>query len=124
MHAYGCDAVLEEKCILIQGKSVDEWDGVDFPKAEGWRHRRLDVRAFRAKIEVLSPTSASTSLVANVDPKAPLPKAMVNFVVSDCSPHCALPIAIRLNPHVERMADSTRSHNPCRQSRISAKRVL
>lgn len=86
MHAYGCDAVLEEKCILIQGKSVDEWDGVDLPKAEGWRHGRLDVRAFRAKIEVLSPTSASTSIVANIDPKAPLPKTLVNFTVSGHSP--------------------------------------
>lgn len=86
LNAYGCDAVLEEQCILIQGKSVDKWDGVEFPKSEGWRHGRLDVRAFKAKIDVLSPTSASTSIVANIDPKTPLPKALVNFTVSDRPP--------------------------------------
>lgn len=74
--------MLEEKCILIQGRSVEEWDGVNVPKVEGWRNGRLDVKAFRAKIEVLSPTSSSTSIVANVDPKTPLPKAVVNFAVS------------------------------------------
>lgn len=82
LHAYGCDAVLEERCILIQGRSIDEWEDVDFPEAQGWRHGRLDVRAFRAKIEVLSPTSASTSIVVNINPKILLPRTMVNFVVS------------------------------------------
>lgn len=81
LHAYGCDAVLEENCILIQGRSVEQWEGVDVPKAQGWRHGRLDVRAFKAKIEILSPTSASTSIMANVDPRAPLPKSLINFVV-------------------------------------------
>lgn len=41
----------------------------------------MDVRAFKAKIELLSPTSARTSVVANIDPKAPVPQAVVNFVV-------------------------------------------
>lgn len=82
LHAYGCDAVLEESCILIQGRSVDQWEGVDLPKIRSWRHGRLIVRAFRAKIEVLSPTSASTSIVVNIDPKTPLPRAVINFLVS------------------------------------------
>lgn len=42
----------------------------------------MDVRAFKVKIEVLSPTSASTSIVSNIDPKAPLPRPLVNFFVS------------------------------------------
>lgn len=82
LHAYGCDSVLEDNCILIQGRSVDRWEGVDFPEVKGWRHGRMDIRAFRAKIEVLSPTSACTSIVTNIDPKAPLPRTMVNFMVS------------------------------------------
>ncbi|CAM9200624.1 unnamed protein product [Ectocarpus fasciculatus] len=82
LHAYGCDSVLETGCILIQGRSVEEVpEGVEVPQVKGWRHARMDVRAFRAKIEVLSPTSARTSIVANVDPKAPVPQSVVNFVV-------------------------------------------
>lgn len=84
MHAYGCDSVLEDNCILIQGRSVDSWEGVEVPEVKGWRHARMDIRAFRAKFEVLSPTSACTSIVTNVDLKAPLPQAVVNFLVS-CS---------------------------------------
>lgn len=45
----------------------------------------MDVRAFKAKIEVLSPTSARTSIVANIDPKAPVPQAVVNYVVRSLS---------------------------------------
>lgn len=85
LHAYGCDSVLEDNCILIQGRSVesvDQWEEVHIPEVKRWRHDRMDVRAFRAKIEILSPTSACTSIVANVDPKAPLPRSVVNFVVS------------------------------------------
>ena len=84
LHAYGCDSVLEDNCILIQGRSVDQSEEVQIPEVKRWGHGRMDVRAFRAKIEVLSPTSACTSIVANVDPKAPVPRAVVNFVVSRC----------------------------------------
>ncbi|CAN0045210.1 unnamed protein product [Scytosiphon promiscuus] len=82
LHAYGCDSVLETGCILIQGRSVEQVpEGVEVPAIKGWRRGRMDVRAFKAKIEVLSPTSARTSVVANIDPKAPVPQAVVNFVV-------------------------------------------
>lgn len=82
LHAYGCDAVSESNCILIQGRSVNRWEGVTIPEVSGWSHARMDVRAFKVKIEVLSPTSASTSIVSNIDPKAPLPRPLVNFFVS------------------------------------------
>lgn len=73
---------MEKSCILIQGRSVEEVpEGVEVPEVKGWRNGRMDVKAFRAKIEVLSPTSARTSIVANVDPKAPVPQTLVNFVV-------------------------------------------
>ena len=82
LHAYGCDSVMEDSCILIQGRSVEEVpEGVEVPEFKGWRNGRMDVKAFKAKIEVLSPTSARTSIVANVDPKAPVPQPVVNFVV-------------------------------------------
>lgn len=74
--------MLEDSCILIQGRSVEEVpEGVEVPEVKGWRNGRMDVKAFKAKIEVLSPTSARTSIVANVDPKAPVPQTVVNFVV-------------------------------------------
>lgn len=82
LHAYGCDSVLENNCILIQGQSVGGWEGVDIPEVTGWKHARMEVRAFRAKIEVISPTSASTSVVVNIDPKSPLPRSVVNYLVS------------------------------------------
>lgn len=82
MHAYGCDSVLEDNCVLLQGRSVDRWEGVEIPEVKGWRHARMDIRAFKAKFEVLSPTSACTSIVTNVDLKAPLPRSVVNFLVS------------------------------------------
>eukprot|EP00903_Cladosiphon_okamuranus_P008725 g8357.t1 len=82
LHAYGCDSVMEDSCILIQGQSVEEVpEGVEVPEFKGWRNGRMDVKAFKAKIEILSPTSARTSIVANVDPNAPVPQALVNFVV-------------------------------------------
>ncbi len=82
LHAYGCDSVLENSCILIQGRSVEEVpEGVEVPETKGWGSGRMDVRAFKAKIEVLSPTSARTSIVANIDPNAPVPQSVVNFVV-------------------------------------------
>lgn len=82
LHAYGCDSVLEDSCILIQGRSVEDVpEGVEVPEVKGWRNGRMDIKAFRAKIEVLSPTSARTSIVANIDPKMPVPQTVVNFVV-------------------------------------------
>lgn len=84
LHAYGCDSVMEDSCILIQGRSVEEVpEGVEVPEFKGWRNGRMDVKAFKAKIEILSPTSARTSIVANIDPKAPVPQAVVNFVVRE-----------------------------------------
>ena len=82
LHVYGCDAVSEAGCILIQGRSVDDWEGVTIPQIKGWGHARMDVRALKVKIEVLSPTSACTSIMANIDPKAPLPRPLVNIFVS------------------------------------------
>ncbi|CAM9107328.1 unnamed protein product [Discosporangium mesarthrocarpum] len=81
MHVYACDCVLEENCILIQGQSVEEWEGVDFPETKGWNHARMSVPGFKARIEILTPTSASTSIVANLDPKAPLPQSAINFIM-------------------------------------------
>lgn len=67
---------------MIQGRSVEEVpEGVEVPEVKGWGSGRMDVRAFKAKIEVLSPTSARTSIVANIDPNAPVPQSVVNFVV-------------------------------------------
>ncbi|CAM9124452.1 unnamed protein product [Choristocarpus tenellus] len=81
MHVYACDCVLEDNCVLIQGRSVEKWPGVEFPETKGWTHARMSVPGFKARIEILSPTSASTSIVANIDPKAPLPQSVINYVM-------------------------------------------
>eukprot|EP00953_Heterococcus_sp_UTEX-ZZ885_P004233 2784-Heterococcus_DN1.PRE.7 len=82
IHAYACDCIMEDKCILIQGKSVDSWPGIEFPEMKkGWLRDRMVIHGFKARIEVLSPTSASTSMVANVDPRAPLPQSVLNLIM-------------------------------------------
>ncbi|CAN0196100.1 unnamed protein product, partial [Phaeothamnion confervicola] len=81
LHAYACDCLLEDSCILIQGRSVGAWPGVELPETKGWFADRMDIHAFRARIELLSPTRASTSLQANIDPKAPVPQALIDFLM-------------------------------------------
>lgn len=91
---------MEDSCVLIQGRSVEEVpEGVEVPELKGWRNGRMDVKAFRAKIEVLSPTSARTSIVANVDPKAPVPQTMVNFVVREPFPAPEQPLKIGVHKY-------------------------
>jgi hypothetical protein len=82
LHAYACDATLEDDCILIQARSVQEWAGVDLPKEKDTSfHKRMTVHGFKARIDIMSPTSVSTSLVANVDPNMPLPQWLIDFVM-------------------------------------------
>ena len=80
IHAFGIDASYEFGCVLILGDSVDSWVGVDFPpKPTTINSDRMLVRGFQAMIKPLSKTSGTVSIVANIDPKCPLPQSLINF---------------------------------------------
>jgi hypothetical protein len=43
----------------------------------------MEVSSFKCLVDVLSPTTAKTIIVAQIDPKVPLPKQLVNFVMKN-----------------------------------------
>ncbi|DAZ99580.1 TPA: hypothetical protein N0F65_001408 [Lagenidium giganteum] len=82
IHAFGINACYEHRCILLLGGSTDQANlppGVTVPKLKGWNSDRMEIRGFRALIEPLSPTKARKCIVANIDPKCPIPKSLLNF---------------------------------------------
>lgn len=78
--ALGCDCMREDGSIIIVAASVDEFPGADIPPAPTRiGSARMLLRSFQAKVDVLSPTSARTRLVANIDPKLALPQWLIDF---------------------------------------------
>ena len=56
-------------------------DNAPWRKPSGWFTDRMVVRSFRSIINVLSPSTAKTVIVAHVDPKVALPQSLLNFVM-------------------------------------------
>eukprot|EP01039_Chlorochromonas_danica_P001567 gene1567-1712_t len=84
MNAYGADCLTEHGKLLIIGKSIDNYPEKEVPfRTPGWFHDRMEVKQFRAITEVLTPTSAKTVIVADVNPRCPLPQALLNFVIKN-----------------------------------------
>jgi hypothetical protein len=70
VHAFGVDCLREFGCIVLIGKSVQEWPGVEMPfKPAGLLHQQMSIEDYTAIINVTSPTSAQTRLLFTVDPK-------------------------------------------------------
>lgn len=85
MRVYGADCLVERGKLIILGKSIETYPGektVPF-KACGWFHNRMVVEEFRCIVDVLTPTSAKTTIIAEVNPHAPLPQAMLNFFIKN-----------------------------------------
>ncbi|CAM9638887.1 unnamed protein product [Chrysoparadoxa australica] len=81
VRAYACDC-LESSCLLLQGKSVEQCEGIDIPEVKAtWTHNRMNLRGFNCRIDILSPTSANTSIVANIDLKVRIPESLLNFAM-------------------------------------------
>ena len=81
-HAFGCDCMETDGSVLITAKSVDKYPGADIPDAPtGWGSARMDVRSFSGLVTILSPTSARTRLVANIDPRLALPQKLIDFAM-------------------------------------------
>lgn len=79
IHAFGVNATYEYGCVVIIGDSVDEWENVIIPPIKGWNCDRMIIRGFRAMIKPISRTSAQIVIVANIDPKCPIPQSLLNF---------------------------------------------
>lgn len=82
IQAFGINACYETRAILLLGKTVDEstlTSSVNVPKARGWNADRLEMRGFRALIEPITRTKARVCIVANIDPKCPIPRSLLNF---------------------------------------------
>lgn len=95
--AVGCDNIMEDGRILLVGQGIqdrgpdkaydepsllvhEELDIPDPPTRLG--SGRMTIKGFSASIEVLSPTSVRSTLVANVNPNIPLiPQVLLEFIM-------------------------------------------
>lgn len=82
IQAFGINACYESRAILLLGKTEDEANlhqSIKVPKIKGWNADRMEMRGFRALIEPITRTKARTCIVANMNPKCPIPKSLLNF---------------------------------------------
>lgn len=80
--AFGINACYESRAILLLGKTEDESTlprSVHVPRIRGWNADRMEMRGFRALIEPITRTKARVCIVANIDPKCPIPRSLLNF---------------------------------------------
>lgn len=80
--AFGINACYESRAILLLGQTIDESTlpgSVKVPKVKGWNADRMEMRGFRALIEPITRTKARVCIVANMDPKCPIPRSLLNF---------------------------------------------
>lgn len=80
--AFGINACYESRAILLLGQTEDESTlpgSVKVPKVKGWNADRMEMRGFRALIEPITRTKARVCIVANMDPKCPIPRSLLNF---------------------------------------------
>jgi hypothetical protein len=88
LHAYGADCVLESGKMIIVGKSIETFsnssgEAVDIPwKSVGWLHNKLIIKEFKLVLDILSPSTANTHIVAHIDFNAPVPTWVVNYLVT------------------------------------------
>ncbi|GMI34916.1 hypothetical protein TrCOL_g13875 [Triparma columacea] len=81
-HAFGCDCMADSGSVLIVASSVDSYPGADVPKEpKGWGSGRMIVRSFQGLVTITSPTSATTKLIANIDPRLALPQKLIDFAM-------------------------------------------
>lgn len=82
--AFGINACYESRAILLLGQTENESTlprSVKVPKVKGWNTDRMEMRGFRALIEPITRTKARVCIVANMDPKCPIPRSLLNFGV-------------------------------------------
>ncbi|CAK4617360.1 hypothetical protein LEN26_006053 [Aphanomyces euteiches] len=117
IHAFGINATYEHRCILLLGQSPNEENhpNVTFPPIKGWNADRMQLRAFRALIEPYARNRARTCIVANVDPKCPVPQSLLNFTIKKMA-GILLYLLMREAQKIEKSAtESTPTSNPYTQ---------
>eukprot|EP01034_Spumella_vulgaris_P034195 gene34196-42163_t len=85
LRAYGADCLASHGKILILGQSIPSHAGPEpCPlKPINWRHNRMVCKEFKFVIDVISPTSAKTSIIAHIDPNTALPQTIINFLMKN-----------------------------------------
>jgi hypothetical protein len=81
LYAYASDCLIEANKVLIVGKSIDSWKDDTSVKHPSWFHNQMTIHKFMATIDVSSPLSAKTCILAKVDPRTILPTSIVNMAV-------------------------------------------
>jgi hypothetical protein len=78
---YATDCTSERGCVVMAGQSVGEFEvaGVDIPPPREGRGR-LQLKEFKARVDVVNPTTSRFNVVVQVDPQL---KAIPSFVVNE-----------------------------------------
>eukprot|EP01041_Mallomonas_annulata_P007529 gene7529-15418_t len=78
----GVDCLNEQGTVIFLGESVDQWVSPAIPwKPTGWFHDRMIISEFKAIVRVESPSSAKIIVIASLDPRAPIPVFLRNFII-------------------------------------------
>ena len=72
---------ISTKSIMILGKSITEWPGVEIPEPQGWTTKRMTFRALQIMVEPTSATSTKCSLISNMDLNAVVPQQLLNVIM-------------------------------------------
>lgn len=86
-HAFGCDCMKEDGTIMLVAESIEAENAKNLglckvPEApKGIGKARIFIHSFSGLVEVKSPVSARTRLIANLDPKIALPQALIDFAM-------------------------------------------
>lgn len=84
MRVYGADCLVEKSKMIIIGRSIDGYEAKPVPYKEcGWFHNKMTVQEFRCIVDVLTSTSAKTTIIAEVNPNTPLPQYLLNFFIKN-----------------------------------------
>jgi hypothetical protein len=80
-NAFGVDCLEEHGLFMLLGESSIEGDGSELLERKSWFHNRIDVLDFKFIARINSPVSTNMILIATIEPNAPLPKMIVNFII-------------------------------------------
>ncbi len=72
---------LSTKSIMILGKSIEAWPGLQIPEPQGWGTRRMSFRALQIMVEPTSATSTKCCMISNMDLNAVVPQSMLNLIM-------------------------------------------
>jgi hypothetical protein len=75
------DGGISTKSILILGKSITEWTGIEIPEPTGWTTKRMSFRALQIMVEPTSSDSTKCCLICSMDLNAIVPQSLLNMIM-------------------------------------------